>query len=144
MVKGDFPVTSFLNVYPKPSATEAPEHTPDLIASYYKTALRNLRGKGNADYSAAGLMARKALEVAVNLHNAAGKNLKAKIQDLHAKHVITDSLAEWAHEIRAIGNEAAHEDDLLSKEDAKQIVYFSEMLFTYLFTLPGMLADRRK
>jgi predicted metal-binding protein len=135
----------FSRIYPEAKPLEAPQYTPENIAKSYKTAVKNLRNGGDdSDYEAAVLMARKALEAACNFFNAQGFNLKQKINYLAEHRVITPALAEWAHEIRDIGNEAAHESGPFTKVDAEQTVYFAEMLFTYLFTLPGMIAERRK
>ncbi|MGN7614324.1 DUF4145 domain-containing protein, partial [Magnetococcales bacterium HHB-1] len=50
---------------------------------------------------------------------------------------------EWAHTIRMIGNEAAHEITKVSLQDAKAIFYFLEIFLTYLFTLPAKMEARR-
>ena len=135
------PIVNLMNMYPNSATFDAPEHTPENIAGDYKTAKKNLLGN---EYKAASIMARTALEAAVKEFDARGVNLKQKIDNLAEQHVITQSLAEWAHEIRDIGNDAAHESSPISQADAEQAVYFAEMLFTYLFTLPGMIEERRK
>jgi hypothetical protein len=57
---------------------------------------------------------------------------------------ITKDLAEWAHEIREVGNDAVHKSTPFSEKDAKDIAKFTEIFLMYVFTLPGMLAERRK
>jgi HEPN domain-containing protein len=142
--KGGIDFKKLERIYPEPKPIDAPLHMPENIARSYKTAVKNLRSGDVGDREAACLMARKALELAVNQAGGQGGTLAAKIKDLASRGVIAPALAEWAREIKDIGNEAAHEADTITKEDAEQTVYFAEMLFTYLFTLPGMIAERRK
>jgi HEPN domain-containing protein len=131
-------------MYPEPKSLEAPLHTPENIARSYRTAVKNLRSGDDGDYEAACLMARKALELAANQTGGQGGTLAAKIKDLASRGAIAPALAEWAREIKNIGNEAAHEDEPVTQKDTEQTIYFAEMLFTYLFTLPAMIAGRRK
>jgi hypothetical protein len=133
----------FEKIYPEPQPLDAPPHTPENINRVYKTSVRNLRSGMDSDYEATGIMARKVLEMAANEAGGKGGNLFQKISDLANRRVITQALAEWAHAIREIGNEAAHDDTPFTKEDAEQTTYFAEMFLTYLFTLPGMIAERR-
>lgn len=51
--------------------------------------------------------------------------------------------AEWANQIRFWGNNAAHEDEPFTEEDARQMGEFTELFLTYLFTLPEKLAKAR-
>lgn len=48
----------------------------------------------------------------------------------------------WAHEVRLGGNEAAHEDEPFSKEDAESLRNFIENFLTYAFTLPSAVKRR--
>jgi hypothetical protein len=144
--KGGFDFKTFARIYPEPKPVDAPQYTPENIAGAYKTAVKNLRSgtKEDSDYEAAALMARRSLELALGHVGGEGHNLKQKINNLAERQLITPSLAEWAHEIRDIGNEAAHDSEPFTKVDAEQTVYFAEMLFTYFFTLPGMIEERKR
>ena len=140
-VYGSFAYFNFIETYPAPPPNVAPEFTPEQVASDFIEAVSSLK---NRNYKAASLMARTSLETAMNLFNAQGANLKQKIDDLAARHVITAALSEWAHEIRSIGNEAAHDSGTIEEKDARAAVEFAEMLYTYLFTLPERIARRRR
>jgi HEPN domain-containing protein len=139
--RGTFDYYKFTEIYPAPSPNEAPEFTPEQVTSDFIEAVSSLK---NGNYKAASLMARTSLETAVNLFNAQGANLKQKINNLANQNVITAALSEWAHEIRGIGNEAAHDAEPVKEEDARAAVDFAEMLYTYLFTLPERIAKRRQ
>lgn len=133
----------FLNIYPEPKPIEAPKGTPDDVADDYKEALRGLR-VGNIKSSC--IMAGSAVETACVHCGATDGGLKQKIAKLRAEGIVTKSLADWADEIRSIRIDAAHHADRgaqVTREDAEEAVAFAEMLFTYLYTLPGMIDARR-
>lgn len=45
-----------------------------------------------------------------------------------------------AHIIRKEGNEAAHDEAQYTESEAKQLQEYTEVCFTYVFTIPNMLA----
>lgn len=51
--------------------------------------------------------------------------------------LITKDMQEWAHKIRLEGNEAIHELEEPTKEQAVELQLFTELMLTYLFTLPA-------
>ena len=138
--QGAFNYGHFTAIYPAPSPNIAPEFTPEQVAADFIEAVSSLK---NGNYKAASIMARTSLETAVNLFSAQGANLKQKIDNLAKRNVITTALAEWAHEIRDIGNEAAHDAGPINEKDASAAVDFAEMLYIYLFTFPRRIAERR-
>lgn len=92
-------------------------------------------------------MAGSSIETACVQFGAVDGGLKGKIRKLHDDGIITQSLADWAQELREIRVDAAHQaerESVITKEDAEQAVYFAEMLFTYLYKLPKMIEERRK
>ena len=89
-------------------------------------------------------MFRKSLDIGLKRINPAGKgSLEKRIDNLPESTGITAAMKEWAHQIRHLGNDAAHEDDPFSPEEANALQSFTELFLTYAFTLPGMLAARR-
>lgn len=132
-------------VFPERRPIEAPEHTPDHVARPFIQALDNLR---RSNWDAAGAMCRKALDVATK-QIAAGQGvhaavLKQRIDKLAAAHLIPPSLREWAHIIRDDGNDAAHDEDPFTESEASELVAFTELFLQYVFSLPGMLEERRE
>ncbi|WP_428992855.1 DUF4145 domain-containing protein [Stenotrophomonas maltophilia] len=90
-------------------------------------------------------MYRKALDVATREldSNLAGKNLAPRIDALHKAGKLTDDLKDWAHLIRLDGNQGAHDDDELTREEVAQLASFTELFLTYAFTLPAQVAARK-
>lgn len=96
------------------------------------------------NFDAAGTMFRKSLDTALKRLDPSGKGtLQQRIENLPAALGITPAMKEWAHQIRELGNDAAHEEDPFTEDDAKALQAFSELFLTYTFTLPGMLAARK-
>jgi hypothetical protein len=118
---------------------KAPADTPPAVESAYLSGLDNLGRKGGTN--AAAIMFRRSIEIATKTINPTapkGDNLKKTIADLPAD-VATPAMKEWAQHIRLDANDAAHEPEEFSEEDAKRLQVFAEMFLTYAFTLPAML-----
>lgn len=129
--------------FPVPESVSAPYGVPENIANVFRSAKRYLQQGRDADYEGACIMARRGIELAVNELGAEGKNLFQKIENLEAKRLIPPAMRDWAHHLREIGNEGAH-GNAASQNDAMQAVYFAEMLFTYLYSLPRKMAEYRQ
>ena len=125
-----------LNTAPEPPNTGAPTHTPGNVALFFEQAMDNLP----KNWDAAGSMFRKALDTGLKskFPEITGK-MSARINEAAAQQKLTPELAEWAHQIRLDGNDAAHEEEPFEEEDAKKLCDFTRLVFYYLFTLPGML-----
>jgi hypothetical protein len=132
--------TCLLATYPKSYTLAAPEHTPDNVKRFYVQGLDNMAG----NFDAAGTMFRKSLDAALKHIDPTGKGtLEKRIDNLPAATGVTPPMKEWAHEIRDLGNDAAHEEDPFTEAEAKSLQAFTELFLQYVFTLPGMLAARK-
>lgn len=124
-----------LDAAPKPPGIEAPLHTPDNAAHFFKQGMDNLLG----NWDAAGAMFRKSLEVGLREKFPDIKNnrLVGLINEAKEQGKLSEELADWAHRIRDLGNDASHEGDPFSQEEAEDMANFTKLLFQYIFTLPG-------
>ena len=90
-------------------------------------------------------MCRRAMQSMAEDKGAKGRDLKAEIDDLLAKGLITKSLHDAAHEIRFFGNFGAHprDDGLdnISREDAEQIISLTWDFLTDLYVRPYETAE---
>ncbi|PJG48716.1 hypothetical protein CAF53_11075 [Sphingobium sp. LB126] len=127
--------------WPEMATGEAPESTPDNVAHFFKQATDSLH---NGSFDAAGMMFRKSLESATKAIDPQASHLTLfkRLQKLVENHLITPALGEWANEIRLGGNEAAHDDEIFSREDAQALRDFTENFLRYAFTLPAAVARR--
>lgn len=134
-----------VKVYPQPRSTDAPKHTPQLIADTYGQAVRALNAGG---WLPASMTFRKVLELSVNDRGGQGRNLYAKIEDLKDRHLIPETLYDWATELRLGGNSAAHDDPLadhsLGNSEANALHGYTRYLLIYLYEMPGEVEERRQ
>jgi len=111
---------------------EVPEHLPEAVERFLRQGLENI----HRNFDAAGMMFRKSLEIALKeKHPELNESLYKNIEKLAANNDLTKELAEWAHHIRFAGNDAAHEE-AFSADEAREMRHFTELVLTYLFTLP--------
>jgi Domain of unknown function (DUF4145) len=129
-----------MEIWPKRDPIEAPQYLPSNVTSYYLQGLDSLKRK---NFDAAGTMFRKTLDTGLKHIDHEGKGtLEKRIDNLPAATGITPAMKEWAHHIRRLGNDAAHENDPFEDQEARDLHSFTELFLTYAFTLPGMLAER--
>lgn len=139
----EFPVNDdrVFQEYPR-MALEIPSDCPAPVERFYTQGLVNLKG---ANWDAAGAMFRKSLDVATKIMSPDGKNdnLFNRINKLVAKGMLTPSVGEWSHEIRIDGNDAVHDEEPETEEDANVMQKFTEAFLRYSFTLPSLVATNR-
>ena len=132
----DLRFATLTKLLPERPSVAAPRHTPANVAHFYKQGKRNLLDS----FDAAGAMFRKTLDTGLKekFPNLKGR-LAARIKAAGKQGLLTQELADWANKIRLDGNDAAHDQDPFTKEEAETLATFTELILLYLFTLPGML-----
>ena len=130
---------NFTNIYPDNIPSDIPKFLPNNIEGRFIQAKQFLRSK---HFEASSIMARKCLEITCYNFKAQGNSLLLKIDNLHKRDLLTNTLTEWAHAVRLIGNMGAHDEEAISQQDTQDIVYFTEMFLTYIYTLPEMVKQR--
>lgn len=73
-----------------------------------------------------------------------GDSFAKYVDFLDSKGFIPPKGKEWVDSIRKLGNEANHTIELKSKDDAKKIIKFTEMLLKFNFEVPGIMAEPNK
>jgi len=81
-------------------------------------------------------MCRKTLEGICSVHGVKSSGtLAAQLKKLKENGTIESRLFEWAEELRTMGNQVAHGVDVvISPEDARDTLEFTEALIEYVFT----------
>jgi Domain of unknown function (DUF4145) len=124
-------------IFPEHKEPEIPADIPGNVRKAFKTALRNLRHEEDAN--AAAIMFRRSIEMAVKDLNPDGKgNLKERIAQLDP-NLATQAMKDWGDHVRLQANDATHEEDDFSKQDAATLHTFAKMFLTYAYTLPKAL-----
>lgn len=144
----------FLTIYPeKISSNTAPKYSPPNISKFFEQACRAL---DREDADAAGTMFRKVLDVTTKHlirrlgHSENGTlkkldlGLERRIDYLHTQQKLSDDLKSWAHILREGGNDANHEEEPYKTDEAKELRSFAEVFLTYVFTIPGKIAEYNK
>lgn len=128
-------VTSF-TIHPARTVSKSPEHVPAAAAKAYLEGSENL---SDGRYSSAVAMFRRAIDVGTKQFNSDIDvwRLEKRIDKLAAEGLITKDLQAWTHKIRLEGNEAIHELEEPTKEQATELQLFTELMLVYLFTLPA-------
>jgi len=94
---------------------------------------------------AAAVMARRSLEaIAVDKGECRG-SLSERLKRLADSGVLLPDLADWANEVRLVGNAGAHFDPInaVGPTDVRQLLAFLRELMRYLYELPAELSRRR-
>jgi hypothetical protein len=145
LIKNDisYPGTNFeiAEMWPK-YTSGCPDGVPSNVEKFYVQGLENMAA---ARWDAAGAMFRKSLDVATKLiaPEKRSKTLYARINELVAEGRLTDAMGEWSHEIRLDGNDAVHDEEPETEQDANITQGFTEAFLTYTFTLPAMVEANR-
>lgn len=123
---------------------EASENWPDAVQRFWTQAKNSLNGE---NWDAAALMARSALQSAMREKGAIGKDLKAEIENLASRGILSPLMKDWSHEVRELANESAHPGETApptDPQDARDIVQFLDFLLLYLYDLPRQISDYRQ
>jgi hypothetical protein len=117
-----------------PASSRLPiEGVPIPVRRAFDQALRCFT---SSSFDACALMCRRALEALCKEFGAKNGTLQAKLNALSKQGKIDTRLLNWAHGVRAVGNDAAHDTDSeLSQDDAKDALDFTEAILMYVYVL---------
>lgn len=143
------PNNNIEKIYPDPLLKPVHEKTPELLKKDLEEA--NLCFSVGA-YRAAGVMARRVLQICcIDKKAPIDKKLQEQIDWLLKQQIITKGLKEWAHEVRLTGNDAAHpqkdiekNNEIVSQDDAKDILTLLEKFIDVLYIAPALAEERRQ
>jgi len=105
LLLGIFDVKRLIRTYPGSGKGINTENVPERIKNAFREGVDCF---ANNCFVAAAIMIRKTLEEICIDKGATGGNLYKKIQDLSTKILIPKELIEAMHELRLLGNDAAH------------------------------------
>ena len=143
-----------LQIWPKTLPGKVNDLIPEPIKSDYEEALVC---EAAGSYRGAATLARRTLQV-VCLEKGAPKekqqkknpekmmkvDLSEQIDWLYKNNIITDEIKNWAHEVRYVGNDAAHPNATeVTKDDARDILELLESMCDVLYIAPARAAARK-
>jgi hypothetical protein len=114
---------------------------PDKSVEDLYTEARKTSGTGS--YTAAVLCCRKLLmHIAVSKGAKEGDTFVNYVQFLSDNNYIPPDARDWVDHIRKKGNEANHEINIMSKDDAQELLSFIEMLLKIIYEFPAMIKKK--
>jgi hypothetical protein len=126
---------------PGPRFGNAVQDIPDQSVKLIYEEARGATSAGS--YTAAVLCLRKLLmHVAVDKGAKQKKSFQFYVDFLSKNHFVPTDAKGWVDHIRDKGNEANHKIVISPKEDAEELIEFSEMLLKFIYQFPAA-AKRR-
>lgn len=121
------------------------ENVPQGIAADFSEALRC---DWISAYKGCVVLCARAIQASAIALGAKKKKLTDQIDELFDMGKITESLKDFAHEIRVTRNLGAHPDkdglDDVEDSDSKDIIQFTREYLHHIYVMPALLAARRK
>lgn len=133
---------SLEEVWPKPRDLSIPASLPEPVERSYIQAEKNYLMPDCEE--AAATMYRRSLDIALkDKYPEHSGMLDKKLKALVVDKSLPPQIGEWAHEVRIIGNDGAHDIEGVSRADLDAARAFIDTVLRYLFTLPAQIASRR-
>ena len=125
--------TTITELYPSPVTVD--DEIPDRPKEYLEQAINSLNSPAGAV-----MLAASSIDSMLKAKGLTDGQLYARIKLAVKNNLITEEMAEWAHDVRLDANDQRHADDnapLPTVEDAKRVIEFCQALATFLFVLPA-------
>jgi hypothetical protein len=114
-----------------PSAPGLAQGVPENIAKGYREAAACF---GVGSYTSAAIMCRRTIEAICVDKGATKSTLARKLEELREREIIAPQLLDWAHQLRDVGNDAAHKvDEFIEADDAQDVIEFTRAIIEYVY-----------
>ncbi len=120
-----------------PPGVEVNESIPSRAREYLKQAMNSLHAPAGAM-----MLAASSVDAMLKEKGYLQGNLYSRINQAVEAHLITEEMANWAHEVRLEANEQRHADEeapLPNNTDAQRCIEFVVALGEFLFVLPARI-----
>jgi hypothetical protein len=120
-------------MYPSASATD--DALPPTAKSYLEQAINSLHAPAGAV-----MLAASSVDAMLKAKQYKEGTLYARINKAAEDHLITQGMAQWAHDVRLDANDQRHANEdaaLPDAADARKCVDFATALGQFLFVLPA-------
>ena len=130
--------------YPAERIDFDPVGIPDSVVKALEEAITC---HANQCFTAAAIMVRKTLEMLCDAQGATGPDLKHRLQALHGKVVIPQELLEGLHDLRLLGNDAAHveskEYEKVGREEVEAGIALAKEVLKATYQYAALLSQLR-
>ena len=120
-----------------PAAVEVDESIPEKAKEYLTQAINSRSAPAGAV-----MLTASAVDAMLKAKQYTNGSLYSRIDKAASDHLITPSMATWAHEIRLDANDQRHVDEegtLPTANDAEKAINFALALAEFLFVLPAKI-----
>jgi len=120
----------------------AAEDLPDRAREYLRQAIESEHAPSGSI-----MLSASAVDAMLKALGLRQGTLYSRIDEAAKQHLITEEMANWAHEVRLDANEQRHDDDeieLPDREDASRAINFVVALGDFLFVLPATVKRGRR
>lgn len=124
-----------VNYFPKQQ--EVSDTLPLRAKEYLKQAIESLHAP-----SVAIMLAASSIDSMLKEKDYKDGKLFTRIKKAADEHVITQGMADWAHEVRMDANDQRHADekvDLPTTKDAEKTIAFTQALAQFMFEIPAKI-----
>lgn len=122
-----------VEVFPEPRTVS--DDLPNRARTYLYQATLSLQAPAGAV-----MLAASAVDAMLKEKGLTTGSLSSRINEAATKHLITQDMASWAHEVRLDSNDQRHSDlsaELPTSTDAQRCIDFAAALGQILFVLPA-------
>ncbi|SFU80778.1 DUF4145 domain-containing protein [Pseudomonas sp. OV546] len=124
-----------------PSSQVVDDSVPDRAKQFLNQAINSIHAP-----SGAVMLAASSVDAMLKEIGLSQGNLYSRIKLAAEGHLITNEMAEWAHEVRLDANDQRHADEdagLPDETDAQRSIEFVMALAQFLFVLPSRVRSGR-
>lgn len=134
--------------WPPPASTDLDDSIPLAQRDCYAEGMRALAAQ--APRAAVAMLRRTVEALVIDRGSEAAKkaletNLAKALKVMAGDHVLDANLAEWANEIRLVGNVGAHFDPIRDVDlaEAQELAKLTRQLLQYVYELPASIQRKR-
>lgn len=125
-----------------PELKAVSEAVPERAREYLAQAIASIHSPAGAV-----MLAASSVDAMLKAKGLTEGTLNSRIKSASEQQLITNEMAEWAHEIRLDANDQRHADEIAplpSEADASKAIEFSSALAQFLFVLPARVERGRE
>lgn len=125
-----------------PRSDDVHSDVPGAVARFLQQALDTLNAPDGSI-----VMSASAIDAMLRIHGYTEGTLFSRIDKAAADHLITQDMAEWAHDVRLDANDIRHVNEASSiptLDDARRAFDFAQTIAELLFVLPARVRRGRK
>lgn len=122
-----------IQVFPESSTFD--KSIPDRPRTFLHQASESIHSPAGAV-----MLAASAVDSMLKIKGYREGSLSSRIVSAASDHVITQEMAQWAHDVRLEANDQRHADEgapLPTQDDAKRAIEFASALAQFMFVLPA-------